>query len=186
MTPLTLTVAIAMIAAAVIAQGIAARKKQAWHGLLEGKPLAMTILVLVAILAGGVAELVPSIVIRQQIPLEASNLEDGGTPIASAPADDGFTGAERPVFSTPFDPKFVQTPYSPLELEGRDVYVREGCYVCHSQMIRPFRHETLRYGDYSRAEEFLYDRPFQWARSERVRICTASAASTRISGTTST
>jgi cytochrome c oxidase cbb3-type subunit I/II len=58
--------------------------------------------------------------------------------------------------------KYQQQPYSPLELEGRDIYVREGCYVCHSQMVRPFRHETLRYGDYSRAEEFVYDHPFQW------------------------
>jgi cytochrome c oxidase cbb3-type subunit I/II len=57
---------------------------------------------------------------------------------------------------------YVQMPYSPLELEGRDVYVSEGCYLCHSQMIRPFRHETLRYGDYSRAEEFIYDTPYQW------------------------
>jgi cytochrome c oxidase cbb3-type subunit 2 len=53
-------------------------------------------------------------------------------------------------------------PYSPLRLEGRDVYVREGCYNCHSQMIRPFRAETERYGHYSVAGEFVYDRPFQW------------------------
>src|SRR5688572_7710326 len=53
-------------------------------------------------------------------------------------------------------------PYTPLELEGRDLYVREGCYTCHSQMIRPFRSETERYGEYSKAGEFVYDRPFQW------------------------
>ena len=53
-------------------------------------------------------------------------------------------------------------PYTPLELEGRDLYVREGCYVCHSQMIRPFRSETERYGEYSKAGEFVYDHPFQW------------------------
>ncbi len=53
-------------------------------------------------------------------------------------------------------------PYSPLRLEGRDIYVREGCYVCHSQMIRPFRAETERYGHYSVAGEYVYDRPFQW------------------------
>ena len=53
-------------------------------------------------------------------------------------------------------------PYSPLRLTGRDVYVREGCYLCHSQMIRPFRAETERYGHYSVAGEFVYDRPFQW------------------------
>jgi cytochrome c oxidase cbb3-type subunit 2 len=53
-------------------------------------------------------------------------------------------------------------PYSPLRLMGRDIYVREGCYNCHSQMIRPFRAETERYGHYSVAGEFVYDRPFQW------------------------
>jgi cytochrome c oxidase cbb3-type subunit II len=53
-------------------------------------------------------------------------------------------------------------PYEPLRLVGRDIYVREGCYNCHSQMIRPFRSETERYGPYSVAGEFVYDRPFQW------------------------
>ena len=53
-------------------------------------------------------------------------------------------------------------PYSPLRLTGRDIYVREGCYNCHSQMIRPFRAETERYGHYSVPGEFVYDRPFQW------------------------
>jgi cytochrome c oxidase cbb3-type subunit 2 len=53
-------------------------------------------------------------------------------------------------------------PYPALALEGRDIYVREGCYTCHSQMIRPFRAETERYGHYSVAGEFVYDRPFQW------------------------
>ena len=53
-------------------------------------------------------------------------------------------------------------PYSALQLAGRDVYQREGCYNCHSQMIRPFRAETMRYGHYSVAGEFVYDRPFQW------------------------
>lgn len=53
-------------------------------------------------------------------------------------------------------------PYTPLELVGRDIYVREGCYNCHSQMIRPFQAETLRYGHYSLAGEYVYDRPFQW------------------------
>ena len=53
-------------------------------------------------------------------------------------------------------------PYPALELAGRDIYVREGCYNCHSQMIRPFRAETLRYGHYSMAGEFVYDHPFQW------------------------
>jgi len=53
-------------------------------------------------------------------------------------------------------------PYTPLELQGRDIYVREGCYTCHSQMIRPFRDEQLRYGHYSLAAESKYDHPFQW------------------------
>jgi cytochrome c oxidase cbb3-type subunit 2 len=53
-------------------------------------------------------------------------------------------------------------PYEPLRLVGRDIYIREGCYNCHSQMIRPFRAETLRYGHYSVAGEFVYDHPFQW------------------------
>lgn len=53
-------------------------------------------------------------------------------------------------------------PYTALQLAGRDIYLREGCYGCHSQMIRPFRAETLRYGEYSKAGEFVYDRPFQW------------------------
>ena len=53
-------------------------------------------------------------------------------------------------------------PYTALELEGRDLYVREGCYTCHSQCVRPFRDETERYGPYSKAGEFVFDRPFQW------------------------
>jgi len=53
-------------------------------------------------------------------------------------------------------------PYTPLQLTGRDIYVREGCYNCHSQMVRPFRAEVERYGPYSVAGEFVYDRPFQW------------------------
>jgi len=53
-------------------------------------------------------------------------------------------------------------PYTPLELQGRDIYIREGCYNCHSQMIRPFRDEVARYGDYSKSGEFIYDHPFQW------------------------
>jgi cytochrome c oxidase cbb3-type subunit 2 len=58
-------------------------------------------------------------------------------------------------------------PYTALQLEGRDIYIKEGCYNCHSQMIRPFRAETERYGPYSKAGEFIYDRPFQWG-SKRI------------------
>jgi cytochrome c oxidase cbb3-type subunit I/II len=53
-------------------------------------------------------------------------------------------------------------PYTPLELAGRDIYLSEGCYNCHSQMIRPILAETKRYGEYSKAGEFVYDHPFQW------------------------
>jgi cytochrome c oxidase cbb3-type subunit II len=63
---------------------------------------------------------------------------------------------------TTTEPVAGLAPYGALALTGRDVYVREGCYVCHSQMIRPFRAETERYGHYSLAGEFVYDRPFQW------------------------
>src|SRR5690606_32973866 len=58
-------------------------------------------------------------------------------------------------------------PYTPLELEGRDLYVREGCVGCHSQMIRPFRDETERYGEYSKSGESIYDRPLLWGSKDR-------------------
>lgn len=69
-----------------------------------------------------------------------------------------------PLFYLPSTTEPVQglEPYSPLELTGRDIYIRESCVGCHSQMIRPFRAETERYGHYSVAGEFVYDRPFQW------------------------
>jgi cytochrome c oxidase cbb3-type subunit I/II len=102
--------------------------RPSWFALVERKPFAFTVFTLIAILIGGIAELLPTIAIKQAVP------EHGE----------------------------AQKPYSPLELEGRDLYVREGCYVCHSQMIRPFATETQRYGEMSRAEEFIYDRPFQW------------------------
>jgi cytochrome c oxidase cbb3-type subunit I/II len=99
--------------------------EKAWHRLLEGRALLFTSLTLIAVLAGGVAELVPSLVIK---------------PIESADA----------------------RPYRALELEGRDIYVREGCYNCHSQMIRPFESERLRYGDPSTMADSQFDHPFQW------------------------
>jgi cytochrome c oxidase cbb3-type subunit I/II len=69
-----------------------------------------------------------------------------------------------PTFLVKSNIKTISTvkPYTPLELEGRDIYIREGCYNCHSQMVRPFRSETARYGEYSKAGEFVYDHPFQW------------------------
>ncbi|MCB9780468.1 MAG: cytochrome-c oxidase, cbb3-type subunit II [Alphaproteobacteria bacterium] len=68
-----------------------------------------------------------------------------------------------PMYSMSAGPETLEgvTPYTPLELAGRDIYVSEGCYNCHSQWVRPFRDETLRYGEWSRAGEYAYDRPFQ-------------------------
>ena len=73
-------------------------------------------------------------------------------------------------------------PYTPLHLEGRDVYVREGCYLCHSQMIRPFRAETERYGHYSVAGELVYDHPFQWGSKRTGPDLRGSAAATATTG----
>jgi cytochrome c oxidase cbb3-type subunit I/II len=66
-----------------------------------------------------------------------------------------------PMYSAHADPPEGIDPYTPLEVAGRDIYVREGCYNCHSQMVRPMQAETLRYGQWTRAEEYTYDRPFQ-------------------------
>ena len=99
-----------------------------WHSKWERKPVFFTVLVLVAILIGGIVEMVPTFLIKSNVPTIAS----------------------------------VQ-PYTPLELHGRDIYIREGCVGCHSQMVRPFRSETVRYnGEYSKAGEFVYDHPFLW------------------------
>lgn len=97
----------------------------AFHRILEGRALVFTVLATLAVLAGGIAEIIPVLMVR---------------PIAAA-------GAK---------------PYRALELEGRDVYVAEGCYTCHSQMIRPMRFETLRYGDPSTMTDSAFDHPFQW------------------------
>jgi len=98
-----------------------------WHSVLERKPVLFTVLSLVAILIGGIFELVPTFLIKSNVPtIEAV------------------------------------TPYTPLELHGRDIYIREGCVNCHTQMVRPFRSETERYGEYSKAGEFVYDHPFLW------------------------
>lgn len=68
-----------------------------------------------------------------------------------------------PMLMVDYEPEQVEgiNPYTPLEVAGRDIYIREGCYLCHSQWVRPFRSETLRYGPWSRAGEYVYDRPFQ-------------------------
>lgn len=66
-----------------------------------------------------------------------------------------------PMFTAGIQPVDGLTPYTPLEQAGRDIYVREGCYTCHSQMVRPMKAETLRYGEWTRAGELIYDHPFQ-------------------------
>jgi cytochrome c oxidase cbb3-type subunit I/II len=103
-----------------------------WHRWIERKPVQLMILSLVVVLIGGIIEIIPTFMVKSNVPTIAS-----------------------------------VTPYTPLELQGRDIYVREGCYTCHSQMIRPFRSETERYGEYSKAGEFVYDHPFQWG-SKRI------------------
>jgi cytochrome c oxidase cbb3-type subunit I/II len=100
----------------------------AWHRIVEGRALIFTVLATIAVLAGGVAELVPALIVK---PAEAASKTD-------------------------------VRPYRALELEGRDVYIREGCYTCHSQMIRPLRFETLRYGEASTLADSAFDHPFQW------------------------
>jgi cytochrome c oxidase cbb3-type subunit I/II len=101
--------------------------KGSWHRKLEGKPLAFTLWTTLAVLIGGIFELIPSMAIKGNIPtIDAVK------------------------------------PYTPLELAGRDIYIQEGCVGCHSQMVRPFREETIRYGEFSKAGEFVYDRPFLW------------------------
>ncbi len=99
-----------------------------WHSVLEKKPVMFTTLAIIAILIGGAVEMIPTFLIKENIPTIAS-----------------------------------VKPYTPLELQGRDIYIREGCNACHTQWVRPFRSETERYqGEYSKAGEFVYDHPFLW------------------------
>jgi cytochrome c oxidase cbb3-type subunit I/II len=105
----------------------AAGKREYWHRWIERKPMTMLVMSLIVVGIGGVLELVPTFLVKSNVPTISS----------------------------------VQ-PYTPLELQGRDIYIREGCYTCHSQMVRPFRDEVARYGEYSKAGEFVYDHPFQW------------------------
>ncbi|NIP15660.1 MAG: cytochrome C oxidase Cbb3, partial [Pseudomonadales bacterium] len=91
----------------------------------EGLPVTFTVMVTVAVVVASLFEIVPTFLIKSNVPTIAS----------------------------------VQ-PYTPLELAGRDIYLAEGCYNCHSQMVRPIRAETVRYGEYSKAGEFVYDHPF--------------------------
>jgi cytochrome c oxidase cbb3-type subunit I/II len=101
--------------------------KEHWHRPLERRPVQLLVLSLVVILIGGIVEMVPTFLVKSNVPTIAS-----------------------------------VKPYTPLELHGRDVYISEGCNNCHSQMVRPFRHETERYGEYSKSGEFVYDHPFLW------------------------
>jgi cytochrome c oxidase cbb3-type subunit I/II len=104
-----------------------AHGKEYWHRWIERRPVQMLVLSLIVVAIGGILELVPTFLIKTNVPT--------------------ITAVK---------------PYTPLELQGRDIYVREGCYTCHSQMVRPFRDEVARYGEYSKAGEFIYDHPFQW------------------------
>ena len=113
--------------AAPLPQEYAATSGGWHHRVLEHKPILFTVLAVVAILIGGIIELVPTFLIKSNVPTIAS-----------------------------------VKPYTPLELHGRDIYIREGCVNCHTQMVRPFRSETERYGEYSKAGEFVYDHPFLW------------------------
>jgi cytochrome c oxidase cbb3-type subunit I/II len=98
-----------------------------YHRRWEALPVTFTVLVAVAIVVASLFEILPTFLIRSNVPTIAS----------------------------------VQ-PYTPLELAGRDIYLAEGCYNCHSQMVRPIRAETERYGEYSKPGEFVFDHPFQW------------------------
>ncbi|MBO9703396.1 MAG: cytochrome-c oxidase, cbb3-type subunit I [Sporocytophaga sp.] len=98
-----------------------------WHRLIERRPVQMMVLSLVVILIGGIVEMIPTFLVKSNIPTIAS-----------------------------------VKPYTALELHGRDLYIKEGCNNCHSQMVRPFRSETERYGEYSKAGEFIYDHPHLW------------------------
>ncbi|RZL44240.1 MAG: cytochrome-c oxidase, cbb3-type subunit I [Pedobacter sp.] len=102
-------------------------KGEKFHPWLERRPIQLTILATIAILIGGIIQIVPTIMVDSNIPTIAA-----------------------------------VKPYSPLELEGRDLYIREGCVGCHSQMVRPFRSEVERYGPQSKAGEYVYDHPFLW------------------------
>ncbi|WP_318639757.1 cytochrome-c oxidase, cbb3-type subunit I [Flavobacterium ardleyense] len=102
-------------------------KGERFHAWLERKPIQMAILATIAILIGGIVQIVPTIMVKSNIPtIDAVK------------------------------------PYTPLELEGRDIYIREGCVGCHSQQVRPFRSEVERYGPQSKAGEYVYDHPFLW------------------------
>lgn len=102
-------------------------KGEHWHRWIERRPVQLMIASVIAVLIGGIIEIVPTIMVKSNVPTIES-----------------------------------VKPYTALELEGRDLYIREACNACHSQMVRPFRSEVARYGEYSKAGEFVYDHPFLW------------------------
>jgi len=114
-------------APALVSTGSKRSSGEGIHRWLERRPVQFILVALVAILIGGLIEIVPLYLVNTNVPTIAS-----------------------------------VKPYTPLELQGRDIYVREGCYTCHSQQVRPFRSETERYGEYAKAGEYVYDHPFQW------------------------
>jgi cytochrome c oxidase cbb3-type subunit I/II len=125
----TVLLAVAAVATVVAIRIVFKRgsTKPTWHALLEGRALLFTVLTVLAVLIGGVAEIIPTVVTGHQDLRTTQNV-----------------------------------PYSALELEGRDVYITEGCYTCHSQMIRPFAWEVARYGEASSSHDSVFDHPFQW------------------------
>ena len=108
--------------------------KETPHRMIEGLPAVFSVLVVLAILVGTVIEIVPSFLAQEYVDVN---------PV--------MANGQRKI-----------KPYTALELAGRDIYIREGCYLCHSQMIRPLEGDVLRYGTYTRIEETMYDHPFQW------------------------
>jgi cytochrome c oxidase cbb3-type subunit I/II len=159
---LFLTLLIFATIVAVLIMGGEGAQRTGWHRRVEGNSLAFTLLVLVAVLAGGLAEIIPTLVMGRRLAHPPIVATAGPTPGSLGAADRTAGAAVDTAAARVAASPWRQIPYSPLEQEGRDLYVREGCYLCHSQMIRPFRHETLRYGEWSRAEESMYDHPFQW------------------------
>jgi len=125
-----LAIAALLWGVAAIASAIRNREdpgKMSWHHAIEGRAGVFTVLVVIGVLAGGIAEIIPMLVSVPETIRTTKNV-----------------------------------PYTPLELEGRDVFIREGCYTCHSQMIRPFTWETARYGEVSQLDDSIFDHPFQW------------------------
>jgi cytochrome c oxidase cbb3-type subunit I/II len=126
-TVLALTAVMWIVAAIAISIRDRNSEKIPWHRAIEGRAGVFTVIVTLAILVGGIIEIIPLVISVPETIRTTKNV-----------------------------------PYTPLELEGRDVYVREGCYTCHSQMIRPFTWETARYGKVSTLDDSIFDHPFQW------------------------